>query len=991
MKKKQRRKWTLPASVYFLLALAVASSTRLLCQGFVTFKQNDSLLKENREHDYACPSNCSNKGHCVMGNCFCLFGYSGENCAIMSETITLKPGGGSYKAHIASKSWRYFAVNVADSNPGHLEIDVISLANVTFHGTREGLEFRSQIAMFVGTGTLPDEKDFRSRCLQGMECAESNKLQVRVDEPQGSTWWIGVRSGLKDEYFSIGVETPLGLCSDSCSGRGVCLRNQCCCKPGSSGANCEEAQNSMTMPIELNRLVTGSLLKDNWRYYFLNRDHSTLAIQVVLKILSFSGKSGRAIHLVVNKSDVPQASASSISQKYEHSCKIEKQKIDDSHSVECSVKIQQPGSFAWFVGILGDDIEGSYALEIQSVSSCPHECNNNGKCNEKLGRCFCNGNYTGADCSHQNADLIVPLQSEESDTSLLRSAVKLGSHMFSLEPNEVNYHKVVIPKDFSDNLDIVVEEFSEGNSKGQSTWLQVQNGAMPRSDSFLAHKELLPGNRSVLSLTPIKQTQEQVLWLKTQSKGVSMYTIAAKRSVNQCTHDCNGQGFCQKGICQCHAGFAGISCGYHLSTPAKDISDAESESSSIVLEPYKWMGLKIDEHLRAPDKNDQNSVHLAVELKALPLAKSDDRALAPPNFSCVDIAVLVYNKEKVEYLAHRSHEYHNPDACSFQLPLTQGAFHLSRMEFIWQHRSSSFRDDPLNGSSRSDFLEASGRGSTRKERFEVRYDLILECPNNCSNSGVCQKGVCMCNHDRTGPDCSQTKAHIIAMERISTLGVNDEEEKDSVGERIGTEEDRGEYTQQSKIVHVKSLEEELEDSGFVTIDTSTMYSGYSAIGGVFFLILCLTVYMRYSDKRHVHGNGNNDPLSSKPPRPPPSGNREGGKFRYFNSRMSASTPLLSIDEEQNLPLDGGENGSFESPTTTLTDNFHLPLPNVMKGPQMRQRKIVGSWGGGGKGGGGNGGGGLAQSSQGFGRSNSFENKFQDVAPNHITIPIDSRP
>ena len=53
--------------------------------------QADSLVR--RTEEYECPSNCSNKGHCIMGKCYCLFGYSGDNCAIVSDVVALKPGG----------------------------------------------------------------------------------------------------------------------------------------------------------------------------------------------------------------------------------------------------------------------------------------------------------------------------------------------------------------------------------------------------------------------------------------------------------------------------------------------------------------------------------------------------------------------------------------------------------------------------------------------------------------------------------------------------------------------------------------------------------------------------------------------------------------------------------------------------------------------------------------------------------------------------------
>ncbi len=137
--------------------------------------------------------------------------YEGENCATAIETVTLKPGG-SHKAHIASKSWRYFAVHVEEGNPGPLAVELIVLANATHHGRKPGLDLRSQLAVFASDSERPSDRDFRSRCLQGSGCVEGNKLALRVDRPQGKTWWVGVRSGSKDEY----VTCPFPLSQETC-------------------------------------------------------------------------------------------------------------------------------------------------------------------------------------------------------------------------------------------------------------------------------------------------------------------------------------------------------------------------------------------------------------------------------------------------------------------------------------------------------------------------------------------------------------------------------------------------------------------------------------------------------------------------------------------------------------------------------------------------------------------------------------------------------
>ena len=919
--------------------------------------QQDSMGQQRQQ--YVCPSNCSNKGRCVMGQCYCLFGYTGENCAIVSETVTLKPGR-SYKAHIASKSWRYFTVDVADMNPGHLKVELIALANATFngvshHGFSHGLELRSQLALFVNELDRPSETEFKSRCLRRMACADSNKLELRVEEPQGSTWWIGVRSGLKDEYFSIGVDTPIGLCSDSCSGRGTCLRNRCCCQPGSKGRKCEEIQSSKTMPIGMNSEVAGNVLRDTWRYYFLSQIQAVSAVYINLRILSFSTSLSpgvtEAIHLVASKSDIPSTSANRIAEQYEYSCKITKQPISDSTSAECTVRIDKPGPFAWFVGILADGLEGNYILETKSVERCPYECSFNGKCNASLGRCFCHGTYTGEDCSQVNSDFVLPLESRDPH-ELKPNSSQLQSRPqgFSLLGNEVKYHKVVIPKQFSGNLDIIVQNFKDLREHygAQPISIHLAVGVLPTTASFVLHK-VFTGSRAELSLSPFQKDHDQLLWIRVQSTSAVLYEIAAKSSDTQCKHDCNGQGFCSKGVCHCHPGFAGISCGYHLSTALAPPLSQEVGLNHIQIQPYRWVALDVNEKFTSPKKSSSTYFHLAIELESTTVS-AVERALAS-KFSCVDIAAVVYNNEQIENLAF-DEQRHDESACHFQLPLTEESFTVSRIELIWQY--NDFSDVLLDA---SEEIRAGGESSIQA-KFRVEYDLVVECPNRCSGAGICNKGACICNHDRIGEDCSQVKPQLIAYEN---LGPIKSEKYDT--EHSSSPEDEGSHTVATALDAEERLDSDLEDSGFIKMDKSAMYNGYTVLGGIFFLILCLTVYMRYSSRQRD--------TKVKEMRPP-------------DSHSRSCAPLLPIDEEENYSESLLSNNQFGSPKTTLKDiQLPLPLPVVMKG--IRQRKTMPSWGV------------LSdvQNSNSFVRTNSFGEDLvlqaECAPPSHISIQLNNNP
>lgn len=879
--------------------------------------QADSLVR--RTEEYECPSNCSNKGHCIMGKCYCLFGYSGDNCAIVSDVVALKPGG-SYKGHITGRSWRYFTVNIAGSSPGHLQIELVALANVSLHGASEGLELRSQLAMFVNNDpeALPDEGNFKSRCIPKTGCSTSNKLELRVEEPQGSTWTIGIRSGQKDEYFSIGVETPLGLCSDSCSGRGVCLRGRCCCKPGSKGSKCEETQGSKSMPVAVNSEVPGNVARDGWRHYFLSQMRSAGTLRVTLKILSFSRSSasggGQRVHLVVNKSGAPLAAAAMVAKQYEHACDIPRRRINDTSGAECALEIENPGPYAWFVGILGDGLEANYVLETELVGSCPHECGGNGDCNAALGKCFCRSGYTGADCYRSAQDLPFAISAGEG-----RPGQGQG---FLLAGNETRLHKIVVPEGFSENLDIFVQDRSGGGAPraapiGEALALRLQSGVAPTQISSLVTTSVAYGGGGMVSLSPALRSSEQVFWLSVQSPGGSMYTVTAKESKSQCEHDCNGQGFCYKGACQCHPGFAGPSCGYHLSTEAAGIFTT-GLSHKIQLEPHRWTAFNFGQTFEVSSPESYFRIDVSLEEDGGTVVSVGQKT----NFTCEDIAVVLYN-DRVETLVDGGQRPER-GTCQLRLPLKPGSFHLPRMEFLWQRGG--------NG----------GQLGSQKGNFLLEYDVVVECPNNCSGAGACQKGVCVCNHDRTGPDCSKIKPQLIAYEQ-QTL----DSEKRSYYDDY---EDYGEDGHQQHEHHTEgggdvgearvaegsgdsSAEE--EDDGMVRMDENAAFSGYLVVGSIFLLIFSLTVYMRYSDRqRSGKGRGDGDGDLG--------GNLTGSpsKLNYARKTGSYASLLDRVDEEENLPSEAVQQASSQK---TALSNIQLPLPNMTKGLQMRQRKTA-SWG-----------------------------------------------
>ena len=128
---------------------------------------------------------------------------------------------------------------------------------------------------------------------------------------------------------------------------------------------------------------------------------------------------------------------------------------------------------------------------------------------------------------------------------------------------------------------------------------------------------------------------------------------------------------------------------------------------------------------------------------------------------------------------------------------------------------------------------------------------------------------------------------------------------------------------------------EEEDDGMVRMDENAAFSGYLVVGSIFLLIFSLTVYMRYSDRqRSGKGRGDGDGDLG--------GNLTGSpsKLNYARKTGSYASLLDRVDEEENLPSEAVQQASSQK---TALSNIQLPLPNMTKGLQMRQRKTA-SWG-----------------------------------------------
>ena len=173
----------------------------------------------------------------------------------------------------------------------------------------------------------------------------------------------------------------------------------------------------------------------------------------------------------------------------------------------------------------------------------------------------------------------------------------------------------------------------------------------------------------------------------------------------------NGQGFCYKGACQCHPGFAGPSCGYHLSTEAAGIFTT-GLSHKIQLEPHRWTAFNFGQTFEVSSPESYFRIDVSLEEDGGTVENVGQKT----NFTCEDIAVVLYN-DRVETLVDGGQRPER-GTCQLRLPLKPGSFHLPRMEFLWQRGG--------NG----------GQLGSQKGNFLLEYDVVVECPNNCSGAGA---------------------------------------------------------------------------------------------------------------------------------------------------------------------------------------------------------------------------------------------------------------
>lgn len=289
-----------------------------------------------------CPLNCNGFGICQSSNsvtnintCKCLPGFSGDGCQYWANNTNFQ----SF-IEIAQES---FDSDLQVVEPMFLETmvqmpiyvaDYSCLNNCSGHGyCKKSLDFSGRV-----TGRCECVPGFAGTDCSGecpLHCSGISHGTCFGDDP------AAVSCQCRQGFTGLGCFQQ--FCFNNCSGHGVCLNNQCLCRPPYSGAGCE-----------------------------LDTSCSNNGLFINGKCSCFYGFGGRFCDQPVTCGSVCQ---------------------NGGVCIGASVN----GSTSPSVGVCkcSDGWAGASCTE----RTCPRGCNGNGICHPGDGTCSCYSGYTGNDCS----------------------------------------------------------------------------------------------------------------------------------------------------------------------------------------------------------------------------------------------------------------------------------------------------------------------------------------------------------------------------------------------------------------------------------------------------------------------------------------------------------------------------------------------------------------------------------------------------------------
>ena len=213
--------------------------------GFVACNYSATLVVTAPGSPTECPNNCSyhaSNYHCKDNTCKCKSGYEGPECEEYTKEMI---DGKRYPGYVGEGAWNYFHFTVESENPVTVLLDRTS---------DEG-----DLDLYVNADGKPALFNY-SYC----DVNTGTRMQVKIFEPLGHTWYIGVFGWHAANYSMKIMETSKCPCIDS--RHGECLYNPeiCYCNEGYAGSDCA----APLLSLESGKpLMDQRVEMDKWVYY----------------------------------------------------------------------------------------------------------------------------------------------------------------------------------------------------------------------------------------------------------------------------------------------------------------------------------------------------------------------------------------------------------------------------------------------------------------------------------------------------------------------------------------------------------------------------------------------------------------------------------------------------------------------------------------------------------------------------------------------------
>jgi hypothetical protein len=359
-----------------------------------------------------CADNCNQRGTCTRGVCLCNSGFGGDSCEFTVNRITL---GQQYdRVSVPEGEWVFYSYTLTTT------------ANMQLHVTQAS----GDVDIFIRFGGVPNFWEF-----QYIDQTTNEAIDILMNAPEAGTWYFGFYGYMASTFsFKLSRSTE---CPDRCSRHGTCNNAICTCNRGFSGRACE----TRSAPLAKNEVVSGYVGENSWNFY---RYQTNTANSFIIEVNQTQANMDCDIYV--------QRDRNPTITDYLYN--------DLSTGATARLRIDEPGTADWFIGIFGFQ-SCEYYMQIFESITCPGGCGRNGRCSSN-GRCICNAGYVGANCETQAGRFV--------------NGATLSNQI--VQPGEWKFYSIVVQT--TSQLNVVVREI---DTVGM-LWVFVSAGQYPTLASY---------------------------------------------------------------------------------------------------------------------------------------------------------------------------------------------------------------------------------------------------------------------------------------------------------------------------------------------------------------------------------------------------------------------------------------------------------------------------------------------------------------------------